>query len=78
MLVATCTYQCNPRRRAARNGAALRRDRALGSEGWRNAADEPTQDNGLGFYVASLNVAYLPRSASEASPSLELAVAGKG
>jgi hypothetical protein len=56
----------------------LRRDRALGSEGWRNAADEPTQDNGLGFYVASLNVAYLPRSASEASPSLELAVAGKG
>jgi hypothetical protein len=40
----------------------LRRDRALGSEGWRNAADEPTQDSGLGFYVASLNVADLPRS----------------
>ena len=26
-----------------------------GNDGWRNAADEPTGDSGLGFYVASLD-----------------------
>ena len=31
-----------------------------GSMDWRDAADEPTRDSGLGFHVAVLNVPYLP------------------
>lgn len=30
-----------------------------GRDGWRDAADEPTRDSGLGFHVAVLNVALL-------------------
>jgi glucoamylase len=31
-----------------------------GGKDWREAADEPTRDSGLGFHVAVLDVAHLP------------------
>jgi glucoamylase len=34
-----------------------------GINGWQNAADEPTLDSGLGFHVASIDVAHLPQNA---------------
>jgi glucoamylase len=34
-----------------------------GNAGWQNISDEPTHDSGLGFHVASLDVAGLPPKA---------------
>jgi glucoamylase len=35
-----------------------------GSDRWQNPLDEPTQDTGLGFHIASLEVARMPARAS--------------
>jgi hypothetical protein len=46
----------------ARRLAALPRPAIVhrGRGGWREAADEPTRDSGLGFQIASLDVGRLP------------------
>ena len=60
VLVAACA---NPEFHAGtRLAIALPRPAKVnwGHGGWRSAADEPTQDSGLGFHVAALDVSRVP------------------